>query len=300
MITTVFDNFENLYQANEVNAPQRGLCILCRARMYRRMSELGTPHYALLPGQHHLYEDCRKLDGSKRIFSLRDTSPRDILDFYFPDAVDEDTLNVGGGKQRQGTPRGPAGEKKCKIVSLAQLCATGCFDCKDHLMGGGRWLSSICINPQYSYMLLGMQQIGRRILQGRPYMVDDHAQTIRFKVYIRKDVAFRDINGYMDAEVHIKDQKAYQTLKKKLFVEYYDSERRCWKLRRRYERVAIIAEWRCIPSGECHCNRPCKAYGWTCLGKLQAELINTKCIYPLPHTKVTYEDGSGEATLPQY
>lgn len=290
MITTVFDNFENLYQANEVNAPQRGLCILCRARMYRRMSELGTPHYALLPGQHHLYEDCRKLDGSKRTFSLRDTSPRDIWDFYFPDAVDEDTLNVGGTKQHQGTPRGPAGEKKCKIISLAQLCATGCFDSKDQLMGGGRWLSSVCINPKFSYMLLGLEHIGRRILQGRPYMANDDTQVIYFKVFIHKNIMLEEINVYKDAEVHFKDPHVYRRVKKRLFEEFFDFRSRSWNLRRRYDSVAIVADWNVVPRGECKCSRACEAYGWTCIGRINAEIEDAKCIYPLPHAKKCYEN----------
>ena len=289
MITNVFDENEDVHCASDLDAPNRGRCILCKARMYHRTSDLGTPHYALMPGEHHLYTECRNLAGNSNAFSLPGTLPEDILKFYFPEDVTEDRLEIGGKEHRTGTAHGPAGEKKCKVISLAQLCATGCFDCKDQLMGGGQWLSSVCINPKFSYMLLGLEHIGRRILQGRPYMANDDTQVIRFKVFIQKNIMLEEINVYKDAEVHFKNPHVYQQVKKKLFEEFFDFRSKSWKLRRRYDSVAIIADWNVVPRGECKCTWACEAYGWRCIGRINAEIEVAKCIYPLPHTKRNYE-----------
>jgi hypothetical protein len=258
--------------------------------MYHHRSGLGTAFYALMPGARHLYEECRKMDGSNKTFSLSGTLPEDILGFYFPEDITEDPPEIGDKKHRTGTAHGPAGEKKCKIISLAQLCATGCFDCKDQLIGGGQWLSSVCINPKFSYMLLGLEYIGRRILQGRPYMANDDTQVIHFKVFIQKNIMLEEINVYKDAEVHFQNPHVYRQVKKKLFEEFFDFSSRSWKLRRRYDSVAIIADWNVVPRGECKCSRACEAYGWTCIGRINAEIEDAKCIYPLPHTKKCYEN----------
>ena len=138
-------------------------------------------------------------------------------------------------------------------------------------------------------MLLGLEHIGRRILQGRPYMANDDTQVIRFKVYIQKNIVLEEINVYKDAELHFKDPHVYRQIKKKLFEELFDVNSRSWKLRRRYDSVATIADWNVVLRGECKCNWACEAYGWTCIGRIYAEIEDAKCIYPLPHRKINYE-----------
>lgn len=284
MITNIFDSNENLRNAGDADAPQRGTCILCHARMYRRISDLGTPHYALIPGEHHKYDDCRKLDNSTQRITLASTSPEDILDHYFGQRIPpEEPPDTG---PTTGKPRGPVGEQNCKAISMAQLCALGYLDSKDQLMRGNCWLSSVSINPRYAYMLLGLKQIGKRILQGRPMYANDKSQTVRMRVYIYRDLSGKTINKYKNADIHIVDAKTYEKVKKMLFEEYRDEATQELKQRRRYNRIAVIADWASIPQGKCACGWTCEYEGWKCTGRLYAEITRAKCVYAIPHSRV--------------
>lgn len=291
MITNIFDSNENLRNAGEADAPQHGCCILCRAKMYRRVSDLGNPHYALIPGERHAYDECRALDSSTQRFALANTSPEDILNHYFGEGI------LPNGPPGTGSPggktHGPAGEKTCKVVSLAQLCALGYLDSVNQPMGSNQWLSSISISPKYAYMLLGLQQVGKRILQGKPLTANDKSQTVRMRIYIHRNIDGKVVNRFKIADIHIADAKTYEKVKKMLFEEYRDEATQEVKQRRRYNRIAVIADWVSVPPGECACGWTCEYEGWKCTGRLYAEITRAKCVYAIPHSKVVdSKDGS--------
>ena len=285
MITNIFDKDDTLRHAGESDAPQHGSCILCKARMYHRISELGNPHYALIPGERHAFDECRTLDRSTQSFMLASTSPEEILNHYFGEGtLPEDPPSTGpsGGKSR-----GPAGEKNCTVVSMAQLCALGYLDSADQPMSENRWLSSVSIAPRYSYMLLGLQNIGKRILQGKPLTANDKAQVIRMRIYIHRNIEGRAVNRFKVADIHIADAKMYSKVKKLLFIEVRDDITQDLKQRRRYNRIAVIADWVSIPPGECVCGWTCEYKGWKCTGRLYTEVTHARCVYAIPHTKIT-------------
>ncbi len=285
MITTVMDDDENLWHAWDADAPQTGKCILCQARLYRRLSELGNPHYALLPGGRHAFEECRSMSDSLSNYMLTNTAPDDILDHYFGDRkLPGDPPETGSSG---GTTRGPSGEKNCKVTSMAQLCTLGYLDSQDQLMQGNRWLSSVCISPKCSYMLLGNQGIGKRILQGRPLSANDKSQVIRMRIYIRKNVEGRIINRFQMADLHFADAQMYRKVKERLMKEVQSETTQGLRQVRRYNRIAVIADWVSTPQGKCSCGWSCEFEGWKCSGHLYAEITQAKCVYPIPNTKVS-------------
>lgn len=176
---------------------------------------------------------------------------------------------------------GPAEEKNRGIYTLQQLAATGHLDCADCEIEDSRQLSDITINPRFAYLLLELQNINKRVLQGKPQMCMDQAQTIRFKVYIYRDRYNRVIRRFKLADVHFPDKAVYNKIRNMLFEERADDTGK-QHLHRRYERVAIVGNWTCIHKGACKCNWRCESADWICEGQLYTEVPKANFILPLP------------------
>lgn len=281
MITTAFDELGNLWDVHEPGAPDHAVCALCEAAMYRRTSVYGNPHYVLMNGEKHAFPECRKLDSWGNMLDSTKTSLTDIWAHNFAEET-ENEHNSPQHPTRRGKTRGPAHERKHGILSLQQICAAGYLHAPNRLLHDGNWLSSLTINPIFSYILLGLQKIDKRILQGCPCSCDDQAHIVTMKIYIAKNITGKTINRYLTADIQCPDDTTYSRIKSMLFQEIVDPISGKKKYVRKTNRIAVMADWEIIPTGECRCRYSCEFNGWKCIGRLRTTIVNAKsmCIVP--------------------
>lgn len=177
------------------------------------------------------------------------------------------------------------------MYTLPHLAATGFLDCDNFQLGDGVWLSDITINPRFAYMLLGMEKVGNRILQGRPQRYFNWSQTIRLKAFIAQNIVGQKIRCYKILDLHFPEESLYEKTRNMLFEHFYVAEMGAIKVRMRYDRVAIAGCWRSKPVGQCSCDWECASAGWTCQGQLCVDVFRSGYIFPLPSKEKT----SGEA-----
>jgi hypothetical protein len=186
------------------------------------------------------------------------------------------------------TPPQTKMERMRGMRTLRDLAATGLLDCNDREMEGGWQLSDLTINPRFAYVLLDMQNVGERILQGRPQVYIDRDHIIRFKINIEANRYGRYIKKFKIADIRIPDDALYTKIRDMLF-EHYTDEFGKDKVRWKYDRVAIAGNWACIPRGACYCGWGCEKSGWSCTGLLYSEILKVPCIYPFPDSRLEYD-----------
>ena len=285
MITTAFDNFGRLWDINEPGSPDNAICAVCGSPMFKRISARGNPHYVLFGGSWHKFNVCRQLSQSRNFLDGGNISVENILLHYFsPQTVEPPAPPKKPHKK--GKVKGPAPERRHQILLLQHLCSAGYLHAKDRTLPSGGYLSQLTINPKFSYMLLGLNQIGRRILQGRPCSYNDNAHVIRMLVYIAYDITGRKIQRKMLAELQCPDESTYQAVKAKLFQAQADTAGRK-KYVAKYTRIAVMGDWTITPSQKCHhyCWRICTYGEWKCIGLLQSNLPSIDYLCPVPDPK---------------
>lgn len=279
MIISILDKDGNICDANSENAPQQGFCLLCDTPMYRTTKNSGSGrYYAVMPGHPHKYEECRKTSG-KTTYDLRK---------LIPEKMKADLLDLIQAT-RSYTPQTSRETSGCRISApieeriltprtLAHLHINGLLNSRNLQLANGTWLSDLTINPQFSYMLLGTRDIGPRILQGRPQIYNDSAQTICMKIFIFDDVRGKSINRYYVANLHFKDPDLYATKKRQMFTFNSSSS----KLKRSYDTIAAFGIWHRAAAEKCrhYCNWQCHSSNWSCAGYLYADITHTSHIYP--------------------
>lgn len=287
MINQGIDSNGDICFAGDSNCPRVVYCIRCHRLMFPKISASGNPYFACFPGHRHLTAECHRIAENPNLIMPYLTYSYKF--FYYLFKPEAGGNGEDSGDERGGGSAGGGKEARERIVpvrTLRDLVGAGFMDSPNVAIGDG-WLSDIIISPRFSYMLLGNDDVGERVLVARPKYCMDKSNTIRFSLLIGYDIARKPIKKMLCLDVTTKDRETYLKLRKKLFRESEDktSSGRT-KLEPKYKNVVVAGDWSRGDMEDSWVDRG----AWTCIGRLYTTLAKMSCIYAPPSERIEGKD----------